>query len=285
MKTNLNFPAVGLKALALLTSIALGSAFAAPLISAQSIIVNPVDDGLTVKVWTDRDSSGNAAPDYRVGERIRLYAKVNQDAYIYLFNVDPAGKIDMILPNRLQGGASFMRADETKSFPANGAKFFYTVGDDGGYGINKVLAVVSKNQLNLNDIARFKNNQAQFADVQVSGQNNLAQALSIVVNPIPSEEWYSDTALYTVVNRSGNAPSNPNTGGQASSGMGSVVITTNISNAEVFVADRRAGRGSITVSDLAAGSYKITVRARGYADYVINVTVSGGKSVTVTANF
>ncbi len=285
MKTNLNFPATSLKALALLTSVALGSAFAAPLISAQSIIVNPIDDGLTVKVWTDRDTGGNSTPDYRVGERIRLYAKVNEDAYIYLFNVDPAGKIDMILPNRLQGGASFMRANETKSFPANGAKFFYTVGDDGGYGINKVLAVVSKNQLNLNDIARFKNNQAQFADVQVSGQNNLAQALSIVVNPIPSEEWYSDTALYNVVSRTGNAPSNPNTGGQASNAMGSVVITTNIPNAEVFVADRRAGRGSITVSDLAAGSYKITVKARGYADYVINVTVSGGKSVTVTANF
>ena len=50
-----------------------GFASAAPKISAQSIIVNPVQADLSVKVWTDKSANTAQVPNYTPGEHIRLY--------------------------------------------------------------------------------------------------------------------------------------------------------------------------------------------------------------------
>lgn len=186
-----------------LTALLLGTASAAPVISAQSIIVNPVPTTLSVKVWTDRDSSGTQAPGYAPGERIRLYTSVNQDAYVYLFNVDPQGNVDLILPNRYQGGGNFLKANTTRAFPSPGDPFTFDVATP--YGLNKVLALASRTALNLDQIASFKSQQNSFATVSVRGQQQLAQALSIVVKPVEQTSWISDTAYYTVVSPTGDA--------------------------------------------------------------------------------
>ncbi len=181
-----------------------GPAQAAPTLSAQSIIVNPVTSELGVKVWTDRDSSGTGTPAYAPGEKIRLYTSVTQDAYVYLFNVDPQGQVDLILPNRYQGGANFLKANVVKAFPSAGDPFSFDIAAP--YGVNKVLAVASRTPLNLDQIATFRAEQNSFASVKVTGQQGLAQALSIVVTPLPQNSWVSDTAFYTVAARAVSAP-------------------------------------------------------------------------------
>ncbi|AIZ45866.1 S-layer protein [Deinococcus radiopugnans] len=205
-------PFPSLPKLALGLSVALvvglgGPAHAAPKISAQSIIVNPVPTTVDVKVWTDRDSSGTRTPSYSPGERIRLYASVSQDAYVYLFNVDPGGQVDLILPNKYQGGANFLKANSVKVFPAAGDPFTFDIAAP--YGLNKVLALASKTPLNLDQIATFKSGQNSFADVNVKGQQGLAQALSIVVTPVPQNTWDSATAFYQVVARRAAVPALP----------------------------------------------------------------------------
>ncbi|WP_345459352.1 DUF4384 domain-containing protein [Deinococcus carri] len=192
--------------LSTLTALLASAAGAAPVISAQSIIVNPVQSSLTVKVWTDR-GSGQQVPSYAPGERIRLYASVNQDAYVYLFNVDPQGRVDLILPNKYQGGANFLKANTTKVFPSPGDPFTFDVAAP--YGLNKVLALASRTPLNLDQIASFKTQQNSFATVNVQGQERLAQALSIVVNPVEQSSWISDTAYYNVVARAGTVQPAP----------------------------------------------------------------------------
>ncbi|GGO20159.1 DUF4384 domain-containing protein [Deinococcus humi] len=184
-----------------------GPAHAAPKISAQSIIVNPVPTTVDVKVWTDRDSSGTHTPSYQPGDRIRLYASVSQDAYVYLFNVDPNGRVDLILPNKYQGGANFLKANTVKVFPEAGDPFTFDIAAP--YGLNKVLALASKTPLNLDQIATFKSAQNSFADVSVKGQQGLAQALSIVVTPVPQNTWDSATAFYQVVARRAAIPALP----------------------------------------------------------------------------
>lgn len=178
------------------TALLIGTASASPVISAQSIIVNPVPTSLSVKVYTDRDSSGSQVPNYMPGERIRLYTSVNQDAYVYLFNVDPQGNVDLILPNRYQGGGNFLKANTTRTFPSPGDPFTFDITTP--YGLNKVLALASRTALNLDQIATFKTQQNSFATVSVKGQERLAQALSIVVNPVEQTSWISDTAYYNV---------------------------------------------------------------------------------------
>ncbi len=188
-------------------------AFAAPKISAQSIIVNPVPASVSVQVWTDRDSSGSQTPNYVPGDKIRLYTRVSQDAYVYLFNVDPNGQVDMILPNRFAGGANFVKANTVKAFPASGDGFTFDIAAP--YGVNKVLALASLTPLNTSSIASFKSGQDKFATVSGNAQGSsqqLAQALSIVVNPvaqpIPQDSWITDVAFYNVAygQASGAAP-------------------------------------------------------------------------------
>ncbi len=209
----------------------LGSASAAPKISAQSIIVNPVQTSLSVKVWTDRDSSGTQTPNYYVNDRIRIYTSVNQDAYVYLFNVDPNGKVDLILPNRYAGGANYVRAGTVKAFPSSQDRFTFDIAAP--YGLNKVLALASKTQLNLNDIATFQSQSGQpaqqggFADVKVQGQQQLAQALSIVVNPVPQNTWITDVAYYNVAQGYGSTNTQPAPVVQPQPSYGFPVYTVN----------------------------------------------------------
>ena len=59
---------LSLTALLGLASVALASPAK---ITAQSIIVNPVETKLNVDVWVNKDASGRGNPVYRKGESIR----------------------------------------------------------------------------------------------------------------------------------------------------------------------------------------------------------------------
>ena len=184
-------------------ALALSSAFATPQISPQSIIVNPVPASLSVNVSVDRAGSN---PVYNIGDSIRVNVRVSDDAYVYLFSVHADGQIDQILPNRLSGGSQFLRANETRSFPPAGGA--YTLSVDGPSGQDKVLAVASKRQLDTSEIASFRGNQA-FATSSIQGQDNLARALSIIVQPVPASDWVTDVTYFQVQQRYATAAPAP----------------------------------------------------------------------------
>jgi hypothetical protein len=194
--------AIGTITLSTLT-MALSSAFATPQISPQSIIVNPVQASLSVNVSVDRAGSN---PVYNIGDSIRVNVRVSDDAYVYLFSVHADGQIDQILPNRLSGGSQFMRANENRSFPPAGGAYILSV--DGPSGQDKVLAVASKRQLDTSEIASFRGNQP-FATSSIQGQDNLARALSIVVQPVPASDWVTDVTYFQVQPRYANTAPAP----------------------------------------------------------------------------
>ncbi|GGR49315.1 S-layer protein [Deinococcus seoulensis] len=193
------FPSAALRA-TLIVSALLGAgsvASASPAkISAQSIIVNPVETDLDVQVWVNRDANGQGNPVYRKGEQLSVGLKTNRDAFVYLFNVNANGQIDLFFPNTYEE-SNFVQAGVTRVFPSQGAKYTFTVG--GPNGQDRLLALASTKELDLNDIARFAENQG-FAQVKVEGQENLARALSIVVNPLPADGWTTDVVTFRVGN-------------------------------------------------------------------------------------
>ncbi|ASN79709.1 MULTISPECIES: DUF4384 domain-containing protein [Deinococcus] len=245
--------------LALTAAALVGNAAAQGKISAQSIIVNPTQPDLAVSVTVNKDASGNANPTYRIGEKITVSATVNRDAYVYLFNVNADGTTDQILPNRL-GGDNFVKAGTTKTFPAPGDNFTFDIG--GPVGQNKVLALASLTPLNLEQISQFRTAQDQFATVSARTQAGFAQALSIVVNPLPQNSWVSDTAFYNVVN-------------QAPVSTGALFIGTNV-DATVILNGQRLGGSNVTYANLRPGTYPVRIQAPGYNDFATTVTVRQG---------
>lgn len=198
MKTR-PFPLLLLGTLALLGNASLGHA--AGTISAQSIIVNPAPTNIGVNVWVDRDPTrGQQTPSYVPGDNIKLFTSVQQDAYVYLFNVDPNGLVEMVLPNQLSNRENnFVRAGTTRVFPDDYSSD-YRFSIDAPYGVNKVLALASRTPLNMDQIAYYTSG-SHFATSRVKGQQQLAQALSIIVNPVPQNTWHSDIAYYNVAPR------------------------------------------------------------------------------------
>jgi hypothetical protein len=164
-------------------------------VSPQSIVINPVPT-FSVEVFTDKDSSGSGTPSYQIGEAISIGVRVSEAAYVYVFNVRSTGEVIQILPNRYDqdGQNNYLQAGETKYFPPRGARYAFNV--DGPNGLDKVIAVASRSQLDTRQLADFTGT-GNFATSDI-GQDGFAQTFSIVVTPIPQEDWVTDTALFYV---------------------------------------------------------------------------------------
>jgi hypothetical protein len=262
---HMNFKA--LLSTALLTVAGTVFAQSQPQISPQSIIVNPVQNDLQVNVNVDRAGEN---PIYRIGDRIRITASVNQDAYVYLFSVHADGAIDLILPNQLSSGNVFLRAGESRSFPPlnNGG---YALQVDGPVGQDKVLAVASKRQLNIDELASFKGND-KFATITITGQDNLARALSIIVQPVPASDWVTNVAYLQVQPRTATPPA---------ATTGNVQVTTR-QGAAVYLDGTLVGNAPINFQT-SPGRHEIRVKLDGYKDFAATINVVAGRTLNVTA--
>ena len=82
----------------ILTILLIGLLGGSVLVSAQGtptplgIIPSPNPGSLTVNVWTDKST-------YMIGETAQIYFTVNQQAYIYLYDLQPDGIVRLVFPN------------------------------------------------------------------------------------------------------------------------------------------------------------------------------------------
>lgn len=169
--------------------------FTSAQVSSQSIIINP-HANFGVEVYVNKDYSGTSVPTYSIGEAITISVRPNQDAYVYLFNINSYGQIVQLLPNRLPGGQNnYVRAGQTRTFPAGNEGFNYTV--EGPAGNDQIIALASRTPLNTSQLVQFS--QDPFA----RGQGSIeifANTLSIIVQPIPVQSWVSDMVYINIVN-------------------------------------------------------------------------------------
>ncbi|GEM44591.1 hypothetical protein DC3_02260 [Deinococcus cellulosilyticus NBRC 106333 = KACC 11606] len=174
----------------LLTASGALTANAAPMVNSQGVIVNPYQTNLQAQLWLDRDGS---MPEYATGETIRFFAQLNDDAYVYLFNVDSYGRVDLILPNRFSAGEQFVRGGYQVSFPDQNDGFEFEVAPP--RGLNQVILLASKTPLDFDRVAdfRFGNTyRTAFAD----SENEFVDKMSIVLGDVWDEDWVTDTVFY-----------------------------------------------------------------------------------------
>ena len=236
-------------------------------ISPQSIVVNP-KPSFSVEVFTDRDTSGDSIPTYQIGEQITIGVRVSESAYIYLFNVKSNGEIQQILPNRYdqQGQNNFLEAGRTRYFPRPDAPYTFDIA--GPRGLDKIIAVASKDPLDTSQLANFSQDP-NFASSNL-GEQSFAQSLSIVVRPKPQNSWVTDTALLYV----GSPPATPV--------YGTLNITSSPSGAEAYVDGQFVGYTPVRFGTQ-AGNHEVRVQLGGYETFSNTVNLSGGQSLRVDA--
>ncbi|UBV44496.1 DUF4384 domain-containing protein (plasmid) [Deinococcus taeanensis] len=183
----------------LVALLAIGSAAQAQ-VSAQSIIVNPVPTSLKVNVRTNRTTTAQVVPTFAPGDHLEFYTRVNQDAYVYLFNVDAQGHVALLASNGLQAAGTFVKANTTQVFPKKGkaSTFLLTLPQ----GVNQVFALASLMPLNLGALTARTAAQGDMTPVDVAGRPGLAQALKRVLDPLKAQSWTTDTSSYAVTRSS-----------------------------------------------------------------------------------
>ena len=238
------------------------AAFAQATVSPQGIIVNPKPGDLKVKVWVDRDPGRTGNAVYQIGDKIKISVTVNRAAYVYLFNVNADGSVDLILPNAYDRN-NHLAAGEVRTFPPKGARYEYTI--TGPEGVNYVLALAALRPLSMGDLADIRNSRAN-----VRGLSNLSRKLSIVVKPVPNREWASDALRYYVGRRT---PPPPTTG--------TLDVNSSPSGAKVYINGAYRGRTPLSLG-LNPGTYDLELRLSGYQTYRARVQVRAGQTSRVS---
>ena len=234
-------------------------------ISPQSIVVNPLPQ-FEVDVWVDRDPTGHDYPSYNIGDNITISVKPSEDAYIYLFNVRSTGEITQIIPNYLGGSDNFIRAGQTTRFPRPDAGFTFSV--DGPAGLDKVIVVASKSQLNTTDLDGFHTGD-NFSSSSI-GEESFARSLSIVVTPLPQADWVTDTAIFYVVD---NAPAPPPP-------YGSINVTSHPAGALVYIDGDFRGYTPIEFGE-SVGRHNLRVELSDYQVFEDTVRVKSGQVLNI----
>lgn len=253
----------------LLTGAVLPGAAAQPQIGPAAIVVNQVPS-FTAEVSVDRDASGAGTPVYNVGDPITVAVRSSEAGYVYLFNVRAGGEVVQLLPNRLDaaGGDNTIAAGETKTFPPPGARYAFTV--DGPDGLDRVTAVVSKTQLDTATLAQF--GSGGLAQSTLSPEA-FAESLSVVVTPLPTEAWVTDTASFQIGQAAAPTPTPP----AAPAPVGTLNLTSSPSGAQVFIDDRPLGVTPL-VAATTPGEHLVRIEYPGYLTYLGPVTVAPGSA-------
>ncbi len=208
MNPILKFPLGGL-----VRAIALGAAFAGPAAAANgaadveflrdltfeqrpavaSIPSRPGD--LSVSTWFDR-----ADGTYAKGEGVRLFVRVNREAYVAVVNTGPSGKVALLFPNAAQRDHK-VRGGETLEIPpsASGARISVSP----PYGAELISVVVSDKPFEL--FAGTDLNQAGafaavnggvgtfLARIRTVGQPNGERAIALIDRKIRTVETRAAT--------------------------------------------------------------------------------------------
>ncbi len=260
----MKFKALLSAAFALLSGVAFAQSN--PVVSPQGIVVNPAPTELKVQVALNK---AGVNPLYNQGERLQVSVSVNQDAFVYVFNVTSTGDVVVLLPNGFPGGQQpFLRANETRTFPGPNDK--YTLDIEAPFGQEKIFALASKTQLNMSQVIP-QIQTGNFVQATVQGATGLARPLAVVVNPLPPQDW---TSAY-VDFRTQAKP--------VAATTGTLQVTSNVNGAQVFVDNVFVGNTPVSVT-ANPGNRSVRVTANGYRPETQTVTVRAGQVTSVNFN-
>ncbi|MBI1741778.1 DUF4384 domain-containing protein [Candidatus Acetothermia bacterium] len=239
--------------LALLLLVGVTVSFAGAQNAPLGIVVQPSD--LAVTIATDKNA-------YQIGENVRINGTVNQNAFLYIVDVDPANSVTLIFPN------AFSTNNQIPAGP-------YALPDKPGYdlrvtppaGTEFEYAIASTEPLNLQAVFSQANPFASLGNPQ-QAQGRIQGAIQGLVPTAKSAVSFTSFQV----------------GGQQPPIMGTafLLIESNPSGAQVFLNGQ--ARGATPASFLlAAGAYQILLRAPNCQDFFANIVLAPGEQRRLSA--
>ncbi|RLE28587.1 hypothetical protein DRJ54_06245, partial [Candidatus Acetothermia bacterium] len=222
------------------------------------IIEPPTEEGLSVRIWVEK-------PAYAVGEYVTIHFEVNQDAYVYIWDISPDG-VCLIFPNQNEMNNYVTAGEHTVPGPGKG-DYLRVVPPLG----TEWLQIVATKQ-RVDGIVQFFGGfspGSQFACSPAGRQaiSQLDQVKSMIDSALPENERAFDFTSFEVV--SGTPPA-----------YGTLQVNTNPMFARLYVDGVFRGWTPRSLS-LAQGFHDILIRKTGYQDYAARVYIMGGRTRTL----
>ena len=222
------------------------------------IVEPPAPEGLRVEIWVEK-------PAYAVDEYVRIHFRVNQDAYVYIWDIAPDG-VCLIFPNRREMDNHVTAGEHTVPGPGKG-DYLRVVPPTG----TEYLQIVATKRP-VDDIVQFFGGfspGSQFACSPAGRQavEQLERVKDIIAQVVPENERAFDFTSFQVV--SGAPPQ-----------YGTLVVETTPPFAQLYVDNVFRGWTPKTLT-LVAGWHDVLVRKSGYRDWSRRIYLVAGRTRTL----
>ena len=146
-------------------------------------------DSLGVTAWVD-----HADNTYAVGEQVRLFVKVNKDAWITVLNVGPSGRTTVLFPNERQPETR-VSANQVVEIPSPNSDARITVNGPTGRELIKVIATTSPTPL----FAAVKTASVGPFSALDADTRSLARDLQVAMDSDADQEWDEYNKVITTI--------------------------------------------------------------------------------------
>jgi len=225
----------------------------------QKVIIVPVPESeLQVSIWLDKDPGAV----YKKGEEVKVYFKVNKDAYVAIYDIMPDGSIQLIFPNRYDA-SNYLKAGKVYSLPTEKASKVYRliVSGDPGKEIFQIVASTSPLTFIEDMVKRFSK------EIFPKSRFKAEKFVEELVRPFISETEYAVNSTFFYVERGPD--------------IGTLKVSTYPLSASVYIDGTYFGKTPLN-AQVEEGAHVVSVYKPGYKMNTVKVNVYSGRTTNVS---
>ena len=236
----------------------MGTALLGQVVPKGIIVEPPAPAGLQVEIWVEK-------PAYAINEYVRIHFRVNQDAYVYIWDISPDG-VCLIFPNTREMN-NFVTAGE-HTVPGAGMPDYLRVAPPTGTEYLQIVATKRR----VDGIVQFFGGFAPgstFACSPAGRQavEQLERVKDIIAQTVPEDERAFDFTSFEVV--SGAPPQ-----------YGTLTVETTPPFAQLYIDDVFRGWTPKTLT-LTAGWHEVRIEKSGYQTWTRRIYLVAGRTRTL----
>lgn len=224
----------------------------------QKVIIVPMPGSeLQVSIWLNK----NPGSVYQKGEEVKVYFKVNKNAYVAIYDIMPDGSIQLIFPNRYDTN-NYLKAGKVYNLPTDKASRAYrlTVSGDPGKEIFQIVASTSPLTFIENMVKQFSK------EIFPKSSFKAEKFVEELVRPFISKTEYAVSSTFFYVGR-------PNTG--------TLKVSTYPLGASIYIDGTYFGKAPLEVQ-IEEGTHVVSAYKPDYRMDTMKVNVYSGKTTTVS---